>query len=99
MIEITSTGGFSGMGSGIHKQVDVDQAATDLRTRLCEAFDPESLKALERRTRSDRAADMFTYKIVVTDPEMGRQEFNVREDALPPETLDLIDEMQGVSAP
>ena len=36
---------------------------------------------------------MMTYRITVTDRQAGAHVFTIREDQLPPQMLDLIDQM------
>ena len=92
MIEVASSGGFGGLAAGgVTKQLDVTDP-DDLQT-YCEAFDPGELSRLEAREPNLAAADMQTYTIAVTDDENRRHVFRLREDAMPPVMLDLIDAM------
>lgn len=92
MIEVASSGGFGGFAAGgVSKQLDVTDAES--QQTYCETFDPGALSRLEAREPNPGAADMQTYTIAVTDDENRRHVFRLREDALPPEMLDLIDAM------
>ena len=92
LIEISTSGGFGGLeAAGIHKSVDMKTLAEPARSEICKAFDPKKLKAIAGRTSHAGAADGMTYKIVVVDDKETRHEFNVAEDALPAEMLDMID--------
>lgn len=94
IIEITSGGGFAGIGAGgVTKRIDVDAQAEPVRQELCEAFEAGDLMALEARSQASGAADMTTYRITVTGEDAERRTYSIREDYLPPETLDLIDQM------
>ncbi len=94
MIKITSSGGFGGLAAaGIDKQMDLESQTAALRDTYCTAFDPKALGALATKAEAPGAADMLTYRIVVTDDEKARHTFELREDQLPPALLDLIDAM------
>jgi len=94
IVEITSSGGIAGPLAGtMHKSVDVATLSEDTREEYCTAFDPTALQALADPTLESIGADRMTYKIIVTDKDNNRHVFELREDALPPETLDLIDAM------
>lgn len=94
IIEISSSGGFSGIpAAAMHKRIDVDQQAPSLRQEICDAFEPRDLRQLASRSGVRNGADMMVYRITVTDRKEGEQVYNIREDQLPPEMLDLIDQM------
>lgn len=93
IIEIAAEGGVGGTAtSALHKRIDVDQQAEPIRQELCEAFEPEELARLAGSPRA-RGADRLTYRITVTDHQQKSQIFSIREDQLPPQMLDLIDQM------
>lgn len=93
IIEIAAEGGFGGIAaSAMNKRIDVDQQAEPVRQELCEAFGPDELSRLADRPCTT-CADRMTYRITVTDHQQHSQMFTIREDQLPPETLDLIDQM------
>lgn len=94
IIEISSSGGFGGVpASALHKRIDVDQQAPALRQEICEYFEPQDLDQLAARKKPRRGADMMVYRITVTDRQSGAHVYELREDQLPPEMLDLIDQM------
>ncbi|MCF3972818.1 protealysin inhibitor emfourin [Paracoccus salsus] len=93
IIEIAAEGGFGGIAAAAsHKRIDVDQQAEPMRQELCEAFEPDQLALLADKPCTT-CADRLTYRITVTDSQQHSQIFTIREDQLPPETLDLIDQM------
>lgn len=92
IIEIETQGGFGGITSAsLNKTIDVDQQTGPVRQELSDAFEPDELARLSRQPCGD-CADRMTYHITVTD---GGQEssFTLHEQQLPPEMLDLIDQM------
>jgi hypothetical protein len=92
MIEITTSGGFAGIGTGAGARVlDLVNAEQAARESYCAAFDPKVLAVLSETAPIVGAADMFSYHIVVTDKDGKRHVFDFREDQLTPEMLDLID--------
>lgn len=96
IIEITSSGGFAGLAAaGIDKRFDPSSQPPELAQTYCTAFDPEQLGkiAAESEGLEGIGADMITYRIVVTGEDGEPRVFELREDQLPPEMLDLIDEM------
>lgn len=92
IIEISSSGGFAGSGRGLSKRIDVDAQAEPIRQELCEAFEPDDLERLTAKSRNSGGADIMTYRIIVTDDDHVEHTYDIREDRLPPETLDLIDQ-------
>lgn len=93
IIEIAAEGGFGGIATAtMNKRIDVDQQAGAMRQELCDAFEPDQLARLADAPCSG-CADRMTYRITVTDEQQHSQMFTIREDQLPPETLDLIDQM------
>ncbi|SNT75240.1 hypothetical protein SAMN05444959_11060 [Paracoccus seriniphilus] len=91
IIEIASQGGFGGIAaSALHKRIDVDQQVGPLRQELCEAFGPAELARLAR-TPCNNCADRVTYSITIIQGSDAPQNFILREDQLPPDTLDLLD--------
>ncbi|WP_299813804.1 protealysin inhibitor emfourin [uncultured Jannaschia sp.] len=92
MIEVASSGGFGGIAAGgMSKQLDVTDPSS--QQPYCETFDPDALSRLADKAGHPSAADLQTYTIAVTDDDNRRHVFRLREDALPPEMLDLIDAM------
>ena len=92
-IEISTSGGFGGISAaGKQKRLDMDTVAEPDRSKICEAFATRKLKAIANKVGHAGAADVMTYRIVVVDIKKQRHEFNIREDVLPPELLDMIDE-------
>ncbi len=94
IIEITSSGGFAGIpGAGIDKQINVDIQAAAMKERICAAFEPAVLKKMSAKRTKYRGADLVTYRITIVGENTDKLVFEVREDDIPPEMLDLIDEM------
>jgi hypothetical protein len=94
IIEISSSGGFGGIpAAAMHKRIDVDQQAPSLRQEICDAFEPRDLRQLAARSGNLRGADLMVYRITVTDRQDGPHVYDIREDQLPAEILDLIDQM------
>ncbi|WCR11695.1 hypothetical protein JHW45_04780 [Paracoccus stylophorae] len=94
IIEISSSGGFGGIpAAATHKRIDVDQQSPSLREEICSAFEPRDLRQLASRSGNRKAADMLVYRITVRDRQDGAHVYDIREDQLPPEILDLIDQM------
>ena len=94
IIEISTSGGFGGFSAaGIHKTVDMKTVAEPAKTVICDAFDLKKLKTIAGNTGHPGAADGMTYKIVILDDKEERHEFNLAEEVIPAEMLDLIDEM------
>lgn len=93
IIEIAAEGGFGGIAAAsVNKRIDVDQQADSMRQELCDAFEPDELARLAEEPCTT-CADRVTYRITVTDEQQRSQMFTLREDQLPPEMLDLIDQM------
>lgn len=94
IIEISSSGGFAGIpAAAMHKRIDVDQQTPQMRQEICEAFEPRDLSQLSSKSGARKGADILIYKITVTDRQDGAHVYTIREDQLPPEMLDLIDQM------
>ncbi|MAN56735.1 MAG: hypothetical protein CMI50_09760 [Paracoccus sp.] len=94
IIEISSSGGFAGVpAAAMNKRIDVDQQTPQMRQEICEAFEPRDLSQLASKSGARRGADMMTYRITVTDRQAGAHVFTIREDQLPLQMLDLIDQM------
>lgn len=94
IIEISASGGFGGIpAAALNKRIDLDQQSPALRQELCEFFEPQDLSQLASRPKSRSGADMMVYQITVTDQDDGAHVYTIREDQLPPEMLDLIDQM------
>lgn len=93
IIDITAQGGFGGItAAAMKKTIDVDQQPRQMQQELCDAFKPRELQRLTRTPCPD-CADRLTYRITVTEGQENPQVFTLREDQLPPEMLDLIDQM------
>ena len=92
MIEIASQGGFAGLpATAPPKTVEVETLEQPMRERVCEAFAPDNLRRLSE-TAEGPGADRLTYEITV-EGDAGRDTFTVPEGALPPEMLDMIDDL------
>lgn len=94
IIEVSISGGFGGINLGpTKKQLNLKDIPEQTRSEICELFDPEKLEVMAREKGHSGAADMTGYKIVIKDGIDLRHEFKIREDAISPEMLDIIDEM------
>lgn len=93
MIEISSSGGIGGVAARLNtnKQINISEQDTELQDAYCAAFDPERLRVLTESEFAPGAGDVVNYRISVTDDADIRHIFELREDQLPPELLDLID--------
>ncbi|MBK4216587.1 hypothetical protein JJJ17_11675 [Paracoccus caeni] len=92
IIEIETQGGFGGIASAaLNKTIDVDQQAEPVRQELCDAFEPDELARLASKPCGD-CADRMTYHITVTE-DGHESSFTLHEQQLPPEMLDLIDQV------
>lgn len=92
IIEIAAQGGFGGIAAGnLRKTVDVANQPDQMRQDLCEAFQPDELARLSRKPCTD-CADRMTYRITVT-ADRETHSFMLREQQIPPDMLDLIDQM------
>ena len=94
IIEISSSGGIAGLpAAGVSKRLVVDDKSDAQKAEICSAFDPKNLTKLADKATAEGAADTITYKIVVTDNDEEKHEFDIAEEALPAEMLDMIDDM------
>jgi len=94
IIEITSSGGFGGLGAvSLSKRVVVPEQSEALQTEYCDAFTADKLQSLADSETASGAADLMRYNIVITDPAMGQHSFDLLESQIPAEMLDLIDRM------
>lgn len=92
IIEIAAQGGFGGIAAAqLRKTIDVSDQPEQMRQELCEAFEPDELARLSRRPCGDHA-DRLTYRITVTEDRQTRS-FTLQEQQIPPDMLDLIDQM------
>jgi hypothetical protein len=92
MITISTSGGIGGFGLARTAEVSVDALPEPLREEACLRLAPEALGTLE--ATPTRGADRIVYHIVVVEEGVAvRRSFDLPESALPPATLDLIDEL------
>lgn len=92
IIEISSSGGFGGIAStALHKRIDVDRQSSSVQRELGEYFGPRDLNQLARDCKQ-RCNDGMLYQITVTDGG-NRQTYTIPEQNLPPQMLDLIDQI------
>lgn len=92
IIEIAAQGGFGGITAAqLHKTINVENQPEQMRQELCEAFEPDELARLARRPCGD-CADRITYRITVTEDQQTHS-FTLQEQQIPPDMLDLIDQM------
>ncbi|MFK7835822.1 MAG: protealysin inhibitor emfourin [Sulfitobacter sp.] len=93
MIEITTSGGFGGLATGgAHTSASLSDLPTAQAATYCEAFAPTALAALAETETPQGRADTITYEIKVVDDD-GAHQFQLDETQLPPEMLDLIDDL------
>ena len=96
MISITTSGGIGGFGLARSAEVEVERLPEPLQEQTCSRLDAGALRALPQ-PRAGGAADGIVYHIVVE--EAGRRTaVDVAEEALPAETLDLIDALMARTA-
>lgn len=92
IIEIAAQGGLGGIAAAnLRKTIDVDDQPDEMRQDLCEAFGPDELARLSRQP-CGTCADRMTYRITVTEDRQTHS-FTLREQQIPPDMLDLIDQM------
>ncbi|MCZ0961958.1 protealysin inhibitor emfourin [Paracoccus benzoatiresistens] len=92
IIEIAAQGGFGGVtAANLCKTIDVSDQPEQMRQELSEAFEPDELARLARQPCGN-CADRMTYRITVTEDRQSHS-FTLREQQIPPEMLDLIDQM------
>lgn len=92
IIDIAAQGGFGGITAArLRKTIDVDDQPDQMRQELAEAFEPDELARLARQPCGD-CADRMTYRITVTE-DRGSRSFTLHEQQIPPEMLDLIDQI------
>ncbi|MDB6175944.1 hypothetical protein PAF17_00290 [Paracoccus sp. Z330] len=92
IIEIAAQGGIGGFAApNLNKRIDVDQQSTQLRRELCKVFGPEQLARLAR-TPCNACADRLIYRITIIQGSAAPRNFTLREDQLPAQMLDLLDQ-------
>ena len=92
LIEITTSGGFGGISAaGKQKNVDMGSVVEPVKSEICKAFDLKNLESIAGKADHAGAADGMSYKIVIVDDKEVRHEFNLAENLLPAEMLDMID--------
>lgn len=92
IIQIATKGGFGGIAAAsLQKTIDVDNQPAQMRQDLCDAFEPAALDRLSRQPCGD-CADRMIYRITVTENRQSSS-FTLQEQQIPPEMLDLIDQM------
>ncbi len=92
IIDIAAQGGFGDITAArLRKTIDVDDQPEQMRQELCEAFEPDELARLARQP-CGACADRMTYRITVTEDRESHS-FTLQEQQIPPEMLDLIDQM------
>ena len=92
IIEIAAQGGFGGIAAAaLHKTIDVEHQPEQMRQELSEAFEPDELARLARQP-CESGADRLTYRITVTEDRRALT-FTLQEAQIPPQMLDLIDQM------
>lgn len=74
------------------QQVDVDDLPPELGERVRKELNPKRLAELARTPVDPNAADMQTIEITVEDDD-GHDTVELPQGAVPPECLDLIDEL------
>lgn len=92
IIEVSTSGGFAGIpAAGISKTIDLDALSIERRREICAVFHPETLLAQAKGALNEGVADLSMYQITISDDDGAPQVFNLREDQLSAEMLDLID--------
>ena len=94
MITISTSGGIGGFGLAKSAEVAVDNLPEPLRVEACARLDAKTLASLDP-TPVRGAADRIVYHIVVMEGT-ATASFDLPESALPPETLDVIDELLAI---
>ena len=97
IITISTSGGIGGFGLAKTAEIPVDSLPEPLRVEACARLDAKALGALDP-TPVRGAADRIVYHIVVAEGA-AKARFDLPETALPPETLDLIDDLLTRQAP
>lgn len=91
LIEITSSGGFGGLSTNQKTVINTEQMEAGEKTTVCDTFAIENLEKLEDKGENVKAADMFTYDIVVTEDDGSKRTFSLPESVIPADVLDMID--------
>ncbi len=93
MIVIKTSGGFAGLG-GPEKSLATDSLAAGQRQAVCDAFAPEVLEKLQAMPGTRNiGADRYSYEITIVGDGDERRTFTLPEAVLPPQMLDMIDDM------
>jgi hypothetical protein len=93
MVSISTSGGFGGFGLAKSAEVAVEALPEPLRAATCARLDAAALGRI-KAAPARGAADYVVYHIVIVEAGETRR-FDLPETALPPETLDLIDELMA----
>src|SRR5690606_15674597 len=98
-----SSGGFAGMGNRPVSTVNTDNLPADIKDRACAAFDPGNLDKIAAQSKApgkgmSKQADRFTYRIMVKEASGSMQSFEMAEEDIPAEMIDLIDEMDALQS-
>ena len=92
IIDIAAQGGFGGITAApLRKTIHLEDQPDQMRQELCEAFEPDELARLARQPCGE-CADRMIYRITVTEDRQSHS-FTLQEQQIPPEMLDLIDQM------
>lgn len=92
LIIISTSGGIGGTGlGGTEKRVETDSLDTPLREKVCDRFDPATLKTLAGSAAGRRGADRVVYHLTVIDGAGDRHRFDIPEAAMPANMLDMLD--------
>ncbi len=94
LIEVSASGGFGGLPAATTtRALDLEQLSEDRCRAYSAAFEPKALAEISQATPSQGRADTMTYEITVIDADGERHLFKIDETLLPPDLLDLIDDM------
>jgi hypothetical protein len=90
-IEIRTSGGFGGIAVKSVKTVDTGTLPSEDRPAVETMFSAGHLEQLSGAEAPGGAADMAAYSVTVTGDDGERRTFEIPENAIPPEMLDVID--------
>ncbi len=97
IITIATSGGIVGTGDPAGpKTVNTDKLPAAERSTVCAAFEESALAQLAEEAKAPsrkRGADRFVYHVTIEMADGRKATFELPEHVLPPDMLDLIDEM------
>lgn len=91
IVQISTSGGFGGLGLGNEARIEVDKLPEEIRERTCEMLTDGDLSKLAK-LGEETMPDGVRYVLTLEDMD-GKHVYEINETAMAPEMLDLIDEL------